>query len=216
MPTPQEIAELRALDKEVEKVTSSKLRTNRNIAFALQFAGYAQEQVDRVRTSVERKGVHFDCKIGCSWCCRSLRVEALPQEIFRIAREQRRRGDLTELLIKLRAYTDKIAATKEAPQGADCPFLVEDACSIYAIRPMMCRKCNSLDVEKCKDPQATIPENPELALKAGAILHGTINAYERNKLPAKAHQLAPGVLLALTQEDAEARWYRGEDVFDAA
>ncbi len=215
MATQQEIAELKALDQSVEKNSVRKLRENRSIAFALQFAGYAQEQVDHARAAVERKGVRFDCKRGCSWCCRSFRVDALPQEIFRIARELRRRDELAPLLAALSAYSERARQASNDRRDRACPFLVDDACSIYAVRPMMCRKCNSLDVEQCKDPNGTIPENAELALKAGAILHGTINAYERNKLPSRATELAPGVLLALTQDDAEARWYRGEDVFDS-
>jgi len=215
MPTPQEIAELKALDKGIEKESLRRLRANRSIDFVLQFAGYAQAEVDRVRDAVVRKGVHFDCKKGCSWCCRSFRVDALPQEIFRIARELRRRGELASTLAALSAYTERAKQATTFRRDSACPFLVDNACSIYAVRPMMCRKCNSLDVEKCKDPAATIPENSELALKAGAILHGTIQAYERSKLSPKAHELAPGVLLALTDDDAEARWYRGEDVFGA-
>lgn len=215
MPTAQEIAELKALDKDVEKESLRRLRANRSIDFVLQFAGYAQAEVDRVRDAVVRKGVRFDCKKGCSWCCRSFRVDALPQEIFRIARELRRRGELAPVVAALSGYSARARQATTFRRDSACPFLVDNACSIYAVRPMMCRKCNSLDVEKCKDPTATIPENSELALKAGAILHGTLRAYERTKLSSQAHELAPGVLLALTDDDAEARWYRGEDVFGA-
>jgi Fe-S-cluster containining protein len=212
MATPQEIAELKALDKDVEKESVRRLRANRSIDFALQFAGYAQAEVDRVRDAVVRKGVHFDCKKGCSWCCH-FQIEAQPQEIFLIARELRRRGELASILAALRAYAEHAQQAQSFRRDVACPFLVDNACSIYNVRPIMCRKCNSLNVEKCKDPHAAVPENPELALKVGAILHGTINAYERNKLPSRAHELAPGVLLALTDADAETRWYRGEDVF---
>jgi Fe-S-cluster containining protein len=212
MPTQREIAELVALDKEVEKETVRKLRDNRRVEFAVQFASYAQNRVDQVRESVVRKGVQFDCKKGCAWCCH-FAVDAFPQETFRIARELKSRGDTAATIAALSAYVEKTKGSTTFRRGAPCPFLVDDACSIYAVRPMMCRKCNSLDVEKCKDPNGTLPESPELAHKAGAIVHGTIKAYERNKLPTRARGLVPSVLLALTVEDAERRWHAGQDVF---
>jgi Fe-S-cluster containining protein len=214
MPTPAEIAELVALDKATEKETVRKLRENRRVAFAVQFAAFAQSKVDQVRDDVVRKGVRFDCKKGCAWCCH-FAVDAFPQESFRIARELKARGDTAAIVAALESY---VVATKDAKtfrRGTPCVFLVDDACSIYAVRPLMCRKCNSLDVAKCKDPQATVPENPELAHKTGAIMHGTISAYGRNKLPAQAHDLARSVLRALTDSTAETRWYAGAPVFDA-
>jgi|GEM_PF-1601998 len=212
MPTPREIAELVALDKEVEKETVRRLRANGRGEFAVQFSSYAQKRVDQVRDEVVRKGVHFDCTKGCAWCCH-FAVDAFPQETFRIARELRSRGDTTQTLVALSAYVEKTKGATTFRRGVPCPFLVDDACSIYSVRPLMCRKCNSLDVGKCKDPDATVPENPELAHKTGAIMHGTIKGYERNKLRARAHGLVPSVLLALSDADAERRWHEGEDVF---
>jgi Fe-S-cluster containining protein len=159
-----------------------------------------------------RKGVHFDCAKGCAWSCH-FAVDAFPQETFRIARELRGRGDTTETRAALSAYVEKTKGATTFRRGVACPFLVDNACSIYSVRPMMCRKCNSLDVGKCKDPEATVPESPELAHKTGAIMHGTIKGYERNKLPARPHGLAASVLLALSDADAEQRWHSGEDVF---
>jgi hypothetical protein len=92
MPTQGEIAELVALDKEVEKETVRNLRDNRRVEFAVRFSSYAQNRVDQVREAVVRKGVHFDCRKGCEWCCH-FAVDAFPQETFRIARELRSRGD---------------------------------------------------------------------------------------------------------------------------
>jgi uncharacterized protein len=213
MPTQSEIAKLVALDKEVEKETVRGLRENKRVEFAVQFSAYAQKRVDQVRDEVVRKGVRFDCKKGCAWCC-YFEVDAFPQETFRIVRELQSRGDTAPTVAALESYVEKTKDARNFRRSEPCPFLVENACSIYTVRPMMCRKCNSLDVEKCKDPAATVPENPELAHKTGAIMHGTIKAYERNKLPARAHGLATSVLRALTDASAEQRWYAGEAVFD--
>jgi Fe-S-cluster containining protein len=208
----QEKTELTTLDKRVEKETLGKLRANRTIDFAVRFAAFAQAEVDRARAHVVSKGVEFDCKKGCAYCCH-FRVESLPQETFRIAREIRSRGDAGPVIAALEAFGQHVNGLKRDRNAGPCPFLVENACSIYAVRPVMCRKCNSLDVATCKDPDATVLESAELVYKTGAILQGTTVAYEKSKLTAAPHELTRGVLLALTDPTAEQRWLRGEDVF---
>jgi len=215
MPTQAEIAALVALDKEVEKDTVRNLRENRRVEFAVQFSSHAQKQVDQARDEVVRKGVRFDCKKGCAWCCH-FAVDAFPQEAFRIARELKTRGDTAASVSALETYVERTKDIASFRRNVPCPFLVDAACSIYTVRPMMCRKCNSLDVEKCKDPDAVVPENPELTHKTGAIMHGTINGYARNKLSTQARGLAASVLRALTDATAEQRWFAGEDVFGEA
>ena len=208
----EERAELIEILKQTEKKTTRSLRENRNINFAINFSSYAQSEVDQIKDSVVKSGAKFDCRKGCSYCC-TLRVESYPQETFRIARKMRERDDVQSLIDTLGQYSQKVTGLRMEEHYEPCPFLVKNECSIYDVRPFMCRKYNSLDVEKCKDPNAVVPENGELAYKAGSISLGTSKGYERNKLNCTPHELGQGVLLALTDPTAEQRWFNGEPVF---
>jgi hypothetical protein len=71
-----------------------------------------------------------------------------------------------------------------------------------------------MDVEACKKPDASAPEDGEMVMKASAMIYGTSQAYERAKLSRNSHELGQALLLALTDPTSEDRWYRGEIVFE--
>lgn len=209
----QEFAELQDIVASTEKATKNALRQSRNITFALHHSTAAQDSVDRLRARLSKEGVAFACRKGCDYCC-TLRVESLPQETFRIARELKARGDVSALVDQLRGYAKKVAGLRTREHYEACPFLRNNECSIYAFRPVMCRKYNSLDVEVCKQPDAPVPENGEMAYKSNAIITGTVSGYARVGLSSEPHELGQGVLRALTDPTAEQRWFKGERVFD--
>jgi Fe-S-cluster containining protein len=205
-----EVLELQA---KIEKDSTRRLRENRTFTFAVRLAEYAQKEVDRVREDAVNRGVQFDCRKGCGHCCRVLRVEAYPQESFRIARALRERPDQAALVATLAEHVQaNRTVTTNNGQHKACPFLVDDACSIYAVRPFMCRKLSSLDFKQCLQGE-NVPIDPELFYKAEAIQRGTQKAYERVKLPCEPRELIASILLALTDASAEERWWKGEDVF---
>jgi Fe-S-cluster containining protein len=206
-----EVLELQA---KVEKDTARLLRENRNRVFAVRLAQSAQKEIDRVREQVEQRGVRFDCKKGCAICCR-LEVQALPQESFRIARKLGERPDRESLIAKLSEHVEAHRGITDKRQRKFCPFLLDGACSIYEFRPLVCRKMDSLDVERCKEMGETVPGDPEMFYKAEAVMTGTQKAYARLKLPNEAREMVASVLLALTDPSAEERWWKGEDVFEA-
>jgi Fe-S-cluster containining protein len=208
----KEEALLHEIERGIEKETTQKLRANPSAAFAIRLSSLAQQKIDGVYDDVVRKGAHFDCAKGCSFCCR-LKVECYAQEAFRIAHELRQRGDVSEITQTLANHIDRNKNVEEKRAREPCPFLVDQACSIYSVRPAACRKCASTDVERCKEFGETVPTDPEFFYKTGAILNGTVKAYARNKLPTTAYELASSVLTALTDATAEARWWKGEDVF---
>lgn len=83
------------------------------------------------------------CKSGCSSCCH-VSVALFEPEARVIAKE-----------LKIKAQTptkrmflpeDRRAREKEH-YGSPCPFLKDDKCSIYAIRPLSCRVLYNLDVD---------------------------------------------------------------------
>lgn len=210
----REQADLLELERQVEKEITQKLRANPTAAFAVRLAAIAQQKIDQVHDEVVQKGVRFACAKGCSYCCR-LKVDSYPQEAFRIARGLREREDQGGLIEALATHVARNKDVTDKRSRELCPFLADHACSIYELRPAMCRKTVSLDVERCKAFAETVPADPEMFYKSNAIISGSAKAYARKKLASAPHELISSVLLALTDPSAEARWWNGEDVFGA-
>ncbi|NQZ62561.1 YkgJ family cysteine cluster protein [Crocosphaera sp.] len=64
------------------------------------------------------------CKKGCSYCC-EIRVDVSEMELSLIKSKARK------------AYND---ATKDLSIGEPCPFLKNNLCSVYEVRPFLCRR----------------------------------------------------------------------------
>ena len=215
MLSPEEQAEfLRAMEK-VQQTALHHLDSNRTRPFIISFISNLHRGVDSVVRAATHEGEQLDCKAGCSHCCR-VRVEALEPEIFLIAKELKKLSPekLDELTGRLRNHAATINGVSVFDHHITCPFLENNLCSIYQIRPAVCRKAHSFDVEKCKSPGSEIPQSLEIALKSEALMKGTADAYHRIKLSASGHELGQAVFHVLTDETAESRWCAGEEIFD--
>ena len=192
------------------------LAQNRNRVFAINLVKTVHEKTDLLVEQIGKKPEgKFDCKPGCAYCCSS-RTEALPPEIFLIAQELRKlpAEQLAAVTTRLREHAAKAKGLRPEHHNLPCPLLVDSMCSVYAVRPFGCRRFNSLDVEVCKDPDGSPPENEELNMKAAAVMNGTVDGYLKRQLPSYPHELGQAVLKALEQPDVEKRWFAGEQVFD--
>lgn len=180
---------------------------------AIEFVANLHRGLDSVASRASELGPVPDCKAGCSYCC-YVRVEATDPEIFRIAQRVRQlpASEVSDVIEKLRQrVAERNAGGIDTKQG--CTFLVENRCTIYAVRPATCRKAHSLSVKQCEALAPEIPQNLKLLVDAEALMAGTSEAYREVKLLASAHELNAAVLVALNDESAEARWYNGENVF---
>jgi len=207
--------EIATLVQNQEKQLGKKLSANRNKIFAINAIRTLHEQVDALTAQIYKKpGIHFDCKPGCSYCC-SLRVAAMPAEVFVIARHMKQLPDeaLASIIQKLTIHAEAARGLGTEEYFLPCALLVNGKCSIYALRPAMCRKYLSMDVEECKKPDACAPENREMVMKSSALIFGTTQAYTKAKLETKNHELGQALLVALTEPSAEEKWYRGQQVF---
>ncbi len=193
----------------VRQSAANRLGSNRGASFAVDFVANLHRAVDKVMQ--DDPVPKIDCKPGCACCC-SVRVEATEPEIFRIAREVRKRppAQVAALIERLQGF---VAAADEAPLRRDCTFLEEQLCSIYEVRPAVCRRAHSLSAEECRSFAPEIPQSLEMLLRADVLMKGTSEAYREVGLHSSPRELNSAVLLALTDETAEARWYNGEFVF---
>jgi Fe-S-cluster containining protein len=206
-----------ALLRSVENVQAAAVRQLRgqpDAVSVIRFVNTVQRGVDKVVQTRAQNGVKPDCQSGCSHCC-SARVEALPAEAFQIAHQVSRRADAAraDVIERLRAQAalpDEALSWKQRPA---CAFLVAGLCSVYDLRPAVCRKAHSLDVRRCEAGSAEIPEDLGLVLDAEALIKGASSAYAELGFEAQGVELARGVLLALSDPTAEARWSNGERVF---
>jgi len=99
-------------------------------------------------------GIGLTCARGCSWCCR-LPVRATPPEAMLAAAYLSGRlstGETAALKMRVEAWLDWSRRELSRPEvwgfgrpaapfyeTPTCPFLTDDLCSIYPVRPMGCR-----------------------------------------------------------------------------
>src|SRR3954464_9284397 len=81
------------------------------------------------------------CAPGCSHCCRRLEIITDAPTVFSLA-FQARHGYSA---VQFAAFEERLAALESRP----CVFLVDDACSVYAARPVACRAFNAMHVDLC-------------------------------------------------------------------
>jgi len=141
--------------------------------------------IDLAVAKVERAGQSITCAKGCSACCRAQPVPVTPPEALALAKlvdrlpEERQRAirerfadavnrieqaGLRGLLLREEPITSKEQARVVARQYFDlkiaCPFLVDDACGIYADRPFVCRQYLVTSPAQLCDNPFTNPVRP--------------------------------------------------------
>jgi hypothetical protein len=168
------------------------------------------------------------CRAGCSTCCTS-KVLVMAPEALRIAAHLRASLDEPALAVSLERIRAADAATRglsrheRAEAGVPCPLLDErGACSVHAVRPLVCAGWNSTDVAACERhfaAPATAPIAPmhrpgyELA---NAVLAGLGWAARELGLDATPLELIAAVRTALERPSAAERWLARLPVFAAA
>lgn len=146
----------------------------------------------------------IDCAQGCWYCCISKRVEALPIEVLCIAH-----------------YLSPQTAISLSPKADhSCPMLVEASCSIYPVRPFVCRSFNAYDQKICKAKKIDGQDVPILGyIHQGftyqAALAGLAQACRNKGLNAELVNLPSALTIALKDVKAcTRRWLEGDNVFD--
>lgn len=157
------------------------------------------------------------CGKTCSRCCRTLITATIP-EILRLARGLKGQKEMTARVLAAAAKSKEIP--QSAPNSARivCPILEENLCSQYAVRPMVCRSLLSASLAACvrifeEDQPEAIPfVAPSVDVRASVLLVLQA-ALQLAGLDHRHYELTQGLAVALTVEDAEARWLAGEPVF---
>ena len=123
-----------------------------------------------------------DCRPGCHFCCYE-QVNVTPVEVFALVahiQSQWSDGRQQSLRKKLRAAADKSRGLDHEAYFAArirCPLLnAQGQCSVYPVRPLMCRAYNSLDVGACERAakHASKPAR-ERGVRTNGSIHGIMD-----------------------------------------
>jgi Fe-S-cluster containining protein len=158
---------------------------------------------------------HHACAPGCDFCC-YLPVDVLTPEAFRIAaylEQTRSPAELATLVYRVGAQGQHDFGIRP------CVFLANGRCSIYEVRPMVCRGYNSLSKQTCEayhhDASVDLKGTKDRVAGrlAEAMEDGVIAGLEALGLDAQWYELPGAVVRALETADGPARWAKGETVF---
>ena len=166
------------------------------------------------------------CAEGCAFCCTSTEVHASALEVIGIAAhmsDQFSEQDIKEITGKIRqtAETKKAQENFESPTSLPCPLLRDNACSVYPVRPFVCRGFNSYDATACErrkggDLEAEITGYVHQDIIAQASLRGVQRSLADCGLDGDALDLTPALAIALEKPGTAERWRAGENVFEKA
>jgi Fe-S-cluster containining protein len=163
---------------------------------------------------VERQGKTISCKMGCGACCRQP-VPLSEIEIYHVAALVEQMPEPQRNVVKKRfedaAYhfyktgwferydrckdeeEFKVLAFEYFSQGIACPFLEDEACSIHAQRPIICREyLVTSPNELCDNPDNEDIDRIELPMSA---THGTCRVGRSKNLTRKNFQIMVFALL---------------------
>ncbi|MCK8784261.1 YkgJ family cysteine cluster protein [Roseomonas sp. NAR14] len=194
--------------EQYESTTAILATTADFFRVTVNFLHAAEDVAAMVRASAEEnEGQRVACKAGCSWCCHQP-VEVSAGEVLVVA--------LATLALEdagMEAFWDRVA---DHENRLACPALGPDGrCSIYPVRPAMCRAADSFDAGICKaalsDPKVPgrFSEASELVACRGA---GHILALEDRGFDSRIYVLAPTLAAVgkMGLPEAERRWRAGQ------
>jgi|GEM_PF-1775313 len=189
---------------------SSSIQQCTNAWQAIVFLKSLHSSIDAVVNEPRSFDLTPECKAGCSFCC-SVKVEVSDPEAIQIARHvQDLPQDVRAKLIEKLEFAAAQKSNLTTPERTDCAFLEAGLCSIYTIRPSVCRKAHSLSVKECEELAPEIPQNLNLLLQCEVIAAGANEAFQQNNLHVGNNELSSAVLAALATVNAAEEWFRGK------
>lgn len=181
-----------------------------------------------IAKSTEDSTVKPACKAGCAYCCH-YKVEVMAHEVFLIKDHLQQNWDASQIKDLLDAAEEnaKVIRTLSQEQhlttNIKCPFLVNNQCSIYSVRPFKCRNFHATNAEACEqsfnDPENLSIENnfvEAIAMFGNAHSQGFETAIKNAGLDARAYDFTTALLEVFSEPNAFKRFSRGKKTFTKA
>jgi Fe-S-cluster containining protein len=137
------------------------IRLKAVISAAADVADYADEAIAIVNDEYHPR---LDCKEGCWYCCCKPGVLTMVPEFLRILDHVQatfRADEIADLTKRARAYAAQMAGRSfddPVDESVPCPLLRDGRCSVYEVRPLVCRGYNSTSVDACRKAHADADE----------------------------------------------------------
>jgi Fe-S-cluster containining protein len=211
------------------KIIQEKLH---NKHFGTSILSVFNEVLDFAETIIETLEVsgespEISCQSGCSFCCYS-QVKIIPIEVLSIysfirssydAQEisnlQTRLSDIQGLTCG-KTFEEIYAIKKQLP----CIFLSDKKCSIYSMRPSICRSWNSLDSNACgtafnsDDHNLEIESSPGRNYVFGAVRELFQGLSNEKYLQADKLQMYTALSDCFNNSDPLVNWAMGDKIFN--
>ena len=140
------------------------IRLQTVICAAADVAHYADEALAIVQDEYRPR---LDCRAGCSYCCCKPGVLVSVPDLLRIvdhigsAFSADAAAAVGERARRYASQMEGRGLSEYVGESVPCPLLVDGRCSVYDIRPLVCRGYNSTNVDRCRqahlDPEALVP-----------------------------------------------------------
>lgn len=127
------------------------------IDLAAETAAYVDEAQAIIKEEY-RPALH--CRANCDYCCRKPGVLITIPELLRIISQV---GDtfspdaVERVRVRARRYATQMEGRNvntPTNESVPCPLLVDGRCSVYDVRPLVCRGYNSTSVDACRQAHA--------------------------------------------------------------
>lgn len=179
------------------------------------------ERYDATFSHLKKERVPIACKAGCSWCCH-IRVELLPHEaiaLFRYINTQLEPGERKATIERINANAKQIERLTDKQHrctNIQCALLVNNRCSVYPARPMLCGGHHSLDVDACTEgfekptiEEDIIPLIDTLAVVRGMMMVATQEALDKLELDNQSIELHTALAALFRDPSLIGRWRGG-------
>jgi Fe-S-cluster containining protein len=167
----------------------------------------------------------IQCQQGCTYCCH-FKVDVSANEVFAIVEHVQSTftpDQLEKLVQKATSNKSKLVMLSQAKRivtNIACPLLEDNACSIYAMRPSMCRKIHSTNVDACQhsydnpeDNNVENAEHPVLSAITMTMLTAAREGFSALGLDKTVYDLNEVLIAALGDSKYKKRWLNGKKAF---
>ncbi len=179
-------------------------------AAAKDLGKYVDDALAIVRDEYEPR---LDCQVGCAYCCCKPGVlVSLPELVLVLADIQATLSGeaLAGLRERARRYASQIRGRSFnalVNESVPCPLLVDNRCSVYAVRPLVCRGYNSSSVNACHEAQTNaemlVPIFAPLKDVADGAIVGAARSLSRVGVSDSMFDLGTALDIALSSDECD-------------